>query len=393
MARINEIKSNLVPIVDGGVASGEGINTTFTSLNNGETFTGTAELNKYSDVMVYVATDQNGVLYAEFSQDGTNWDTSLSFNYDTTRINPPHVLVKGFRFFRVRFTNNSGSNQTYLRLSTYYGSFDKLTSPINSTISENYDAVPTRPTDFHYEVAEGKRQGRTTWNKFGYNDDVDTGTEEIIASFGGAFSKLSGTDTLEIVSTSSNDEITGTGARKIVIVGVDLNWDSLTEEVDLDGVNPVSTNNEFLGVNQVYVSESGSGETNEGSITIKGATQTAVTLAHIPIGEGISQEAIFYVKNNYIALADWLTLNASKASLIASEKLVEIKGWVYNSQTNTKSLVYKKNINTSVNSFTELNPSQPFIINEKSILYFTATSDSNDTIVNLRFSLIESRIS
>lgn len=392
MARINEIKSNLVPIVDGGVASSEGINTTFTPLNNGETFTGTAELNKYSDVMVYVSTDQNGILYAEFSQDGTNWDTSLSFNYNTERINPPHVLVKGFRFFRVRFTNNSGSNQTYLRLSTYYGSFDKLTSPINSTISENYDAVPTRPTDFHYEVAEGKRQGRATWNKFGYNDDVDAGAEEIIASFGGAFSKLSGTDTLEIVSTSSNDEITGTGARKIVIVGVDLNWDSLTEEVDLDGVNPVSTNNDFLGVNQVYVSESGSGETNEGSITIKGATQTAVTLAHIPIGEGISQEAIFYVKNNYIALADWLTLNANKANSSASEKLVEIKGWVYNSQTNTKSLVYRKKINTSVNNFTELNPSQPFIINEKSILYFTATSDSNDTIVNLRFSLIESRI-
>lgn len=393
MARINEIKSNLVPIVDGGVASAEGINTTFTPLDNGETFTGTAELNKYSDVMVYIATDQNGVLYAEFSQDGTNWDTSLSFNYDTTRINPPHVLVKGFRFFRVRFTNNSGSNQTYLRLSTYYGSFDKLTSPINSTISENYDAVPTRPTDFHYEVAEGKRQGRTTWNKFGYNDDVDTGTEEIIASFGGAFSKLSGTDTLEIVSTSSNDEFTGTGARKVVIIGVDSNWDSLTEEVDLDGVNPVQTNNDFLGVNQVYVSESGSGETNEGSITIKGATQTTVTLAHIPIGEGISQEAIFYVKNNYTALADWLTLNANKDSAGASEKLVEIKGWVYNSQTNTKSLVYKKNINTSVNSFTELNPSQPFIINEKSILYFTATTDSNNTIVNLRFSLIESRIS
>lgn len=392
MARINEVQKRIdTPIVDGGIKSV--VNSSETILNNGETFTGTAELNKHTDVMVWVSTDQNGILYAEFSQDGTNWDTSLSFNYDTTRINPPHVLVKGFRFFRVRFTNNSGSNQTYLRLSTYYGSFDKLTSPINSTISENYDAVPTRPTDFHYEVAEGKRQGRTTWNKFGYNDDVDTGTEEIIASFGGAFSKLSGTDTLEIVSTSSNDEFTGTGARKVVIIGVDSNWDSLTEEVDLDGVNPVQTNNDFLGVNQVYVSESGSGETNEGSITIKGATQTTVTLAHIPIGEGISQEAIFYVKNNYTALADWLTLNANKDSAGASEKLVEIKGWVYNSQTNTKSLVYKKNINTSVNSFTELNPSQPFIINEKSILYFTATTDSNNTIVNLRFSLIESRIS
>ena len=102
-------------------------NNSVTPLNDGVTFVGIGELNNYQDVMIQVATDQNGVLYCEFSTDNVNWDTSLSFQYNTNRINPPHVFVKGVRYFRVRFENNSGSNQTYLRLNTYYGSFNKLT--------------------------------------------------------------------------------------------------------------------------------------------------------------------------------------------------------------------------------------------------------------------------
>lgn len=92
--------------------------------------------------------------------------------------------MKGKRYFRVRFTNDSGTDQTYLRLYTYYGSFQKLTSPISGTLAPDYDSLVVRPTDYRYEVALGLRQKEVTWNKFGYNDDVD-GTEEVIAAFGG----------------------------------------------------------------------------------------------------------------------------------------------------------------------------------------------------------------
>ena len=46
-------------------------NNSTTALNDGQTFTGTAELNTYNDVMVYVKTDQDGVLYVEFSLKGS----------------------------------------------------------------------------------------------------------------------------------------------------------------------------------------------------------------------------------------------------------------------------------------------------------------------------------
>lgn len=391
MGQINPNIKPKTPVVSGGVVSQNGVNSSTTVLNNGETFTGTGELNDYSDAMIWVATDQSGVLYAEFSQDNTNWDTSLSFNYNPDRINPPHVLTKGFRFFRVRFENNSGSNQTYFRLATYYGDFKKLTTPINAVISEVYDATAVRPTDYHYEVATGKRQGRTTWNKFGYNPDIDTAATEVIASFGGAFTKLSAADTLDFVSTSANDTASsGTGTRSIIIYGVDGDWNQVIEILELDGTTPVTTTNSFLGVNRVSIYLAGSSESNVGDITATDSTTNTVTLAKIPAGEGTTQQAIFYVANNHTALADWLWINVNKLSG-GGAPVVTIKGWVYSEVSNAVYEVLRYKIDSNVENTIDLNPSQPFIIGEKSILYFTATTNTNNTVVNVRFSLIESR--
>ena len=89
------------------------VNSSNTPLSDGQSFVGQGERNFCESVMVTVATDQNGTLYAEFSIDGINWDTPLSFNYRTDRINPPHIFEKAPRYFRVRFTNDSGEDQTY----------------------------------------------------------------------------------------------------------------------------------------------------------------------------------------------------------------------------------------------------------------------------------------
>ena len=63
--------------------SGQGlistINSSTTLLTAGSTFTGVGELNGLSDVMINIKTDQNGTFYIEFSVDGTNWDSSLTF--------------------------------------------------------------------------------------------------------------------------------------------------------------------------------------------------------------------------------------------------------------------------------------------------------------------------
>lgn len=372
-------------------------NTTTSIIATGATYTGTAELNAYQDVMIAVATDQSGTLYAEFSQDGSNWDTSLSFKYDTSRINPPHVLVKGYRYFRTRFTNTSTSAQTYFRLSTSYGLFNKLTSPINGTLSENYDSTVVRPTDYKYEVAMGKRQGRKLWNKFGYNLDVDASSGfEIIGSFGGNWPTsriITTADTLSIYSSSSNDALGGSGAHSVLLIGIDENFLYKEEVVILSGTTSAITQNNWLGINRAIVLSSGASDYNEGNITIADSSSIFGIQAQIPSQNSVTQQCIFHTQINHQFLADWVECNVLRvAGGGGTDVRYTVKAFSYSRVTQTRYEVFRHDGSTRVSSGFVFNPSQPFVVGGREVFYFVIDTDTNDTAVNLRFSGIEERV-
>jgi hypothetical protein len=366
-------------------------NSSTAALNNAATFTGTWEdCSNYESVVVAVKTDQNGIFYIDFSPDGTNADSTLTKYYNTPDIEPPHRFTVTRKYFRVRFTNDSGSNQTYFRLQTALKtSSSQLNVPIDQAISRDYDSLSVRPTDFKYETALGLRQGATTWNKFGYNDDVDSAAAEVVASWGGAFTYLTSASTLTVVSASANDDDGGTGVNSIVIYGVDANWETQIEVVTLNGTTPVVTSTTWLGINRASIYLAGSGQTNAGAIAIT-ATTGGSTQAQIPAGAGTSQQAIFFVDDNHTALSDHLLINVNKLAG-GSAPRVTIKGWVFSAVSNAKYEVFRHLIDTSVENTVEIRPSQPFIIGEKSILWFEATTNTNDTQVSVRFSLIEEK--
>lgn len=119
-------------------------NGTTTPLNNGQTFTGVAtDVSRYSSVVIAVKSDQDGLVYVDFSPDGTNWDSTLTFTM-AANVNEVHRITITRKFFRLRIFNNSGSNQTYLRAQTLLGSQQSLTSSLNSTIQSDADAVISR---------------------------------------------------------------------------------------------------------------------------------------------------------------------------------------------------------------------------------------------------------
>jgi len=360
-------------------------NSTTVALNSLDTFTGTGvDVSAYSDMVVSVSTDQNGSYTVQFSTDGTNWDSTLTRYYRTHQINVPNRFAITRKFMRVTFTNTSGSNQTYLRLQTIIGSTGDLNIPIDSVMSQDYDSLSVRPTKYEYESGLGRRQGSTTWNLFGYNGDVDTGTETIWSA-GGTFSRMTAAATLSVVSTSVNDDSGGTGANSVVIYGVDANWDTQIEVVTLDGTTPVITANTWLGVNRMAIYLAGTGEVNAGVISATATGGGSTLQAQIPIGEGSTQNAFFFVANNHQFLADYLKLNAEKTGVGGTPK-VRFKGWVFSQVSNAKYLVFNILMDTAVESSQQVNPSQPFIIGEKSILYFEATTDTNDTSASCRFS-------
>jgi hypothetical protein len=364
------------------------VNSTDKLLLAGATFTGIAEdVSAFSSLVISVKTDQNGTYLVQFSPDGENWDSSLTRYYRTNQIEPPHRFTVTRRYMRVLFTNTSSSNQTFMRLQVMLGEQSDLNIPLDAIMSQDYDSVSVRPTNYNYEVALGRRQGSTTWNKFGYNSDVDSAATEVVASFGGAFVPLTTASTLSVVSTSTSDTSAGTGAQSVVIIGVDANRVAQTEVVTLNGTTPVVTTSTWLGINRMAIYLAGSGKANAGTIT---ATGGAATQGEIPTGQGTSQQAIFFTQVDHHLLADFLSINAEKTGGGASPK-VRVRGWVYSAVSNANYLVYDTLVDTSAESSKTITPQHPFIIGESSVLWFEATTDQNDTFISVRFSGIEVR--
>lgn len=363
-------------------------NSSTTPLTAAAVYTGTWEdISAYHSIIVAVKTDQDGTVQVQFSPDGTNADSTLTSYYHTGHIEAPHRYTTTRKYARVVFTNTSASNQTYFRLQTIVGDKAELNAPTDSVLAQHFDATVVRPTNFNYEVALGRRQGYTTWNKWGYNDDVDTGTETIW-SYGGTFARMTATDTLSVVSSDVNDTSAGTGARSIVIIGVDENYVPQTVVVTMNGTTPVvTTGYNWLGVNRVAIYSAGTGEANAGNITVSRTTGGSVQ-AYVPLGEGATQQAFFFVPANHSILMDWMLLNVNKISGGGSP-VVSIKGWVTSLVSNSKYEVFRSVIDTSVENTIEVKPSQPFVIGEKSLFELRATTNSDNTVVSARFSMID----
>jgi len=119
-------------------------NSTAVALAGSATWTGTGEdVSLYSSIVTSCKTDLAGTLYMEFSPDNTNWDSSLSFDV-AANANEVHRLSITKKYYRARFTNASGSTQSYLRLQTIAGIQPPLTSALNSTVAVDADAMVTR---------------------------------------------------------------------------------------------------------------------------------------------------------------------------------------------------------------------------------------------------------
>lgn len=122
--------------------------------------------------------------------------------------------------------------------------------------------------DFLTEVAKGNISDHSIVDVSGFNDDIDSALAETIWRAGGIFTPVTAAGTLSIVSDSLLDTNTaGTGARQITVVGLDANYDVLTEVVSLNGIVPVTTVGSFIAVNEAYTSSAGLTGANAGTIT------------------------------------------------------------------------------------------------------------------------------
>ena len=142
-------------------------NSTTEPLSAGATFTGTAELNDYPDVMVSCQTDEGGTLFFDFSVDGTNWGSFPVGGFElTSNIHEFHTAVKGPRYFRVRLING-GTDQTTLRLKTFYGVFaGKPNAPLGQSINDDSDATVVKSLQIGKQPDDSYANAKVTGSAF-----------------------------------------------------------------------------------------------------------------------------------------------------------------------------------------------------------------------------------
>lgn len=366
------------------------LNSSSATLGSAGVFTGDwVDVSGVDSMTIAVSTDADGSYAVQFSPDAVNVDSTLTRYYRTARINAPHRFTVTRKYMRVVYTNGS-SAQSYFRLQVMFGLKQPLNVPTDGIMAQDYDAIVVRPTEPYDEVALGLRQGETGWDKWGYNLDIDTAAEETIWEPGGDMTFLTSAETLDIVSTDANDVDAGTGAHGVVVYGIDANRESQVEVVLLNGLTDVTTTNTWLGVNRMALYRAGSGSVNAGRITATASTALTVQ-ASIPAGEGTTQQAIFFTQAGHTALARDLFINAVKTTG-GGNPLVVVRGWVLSFVSNAKYEVFRYNFDTQRGDHMVFGPRKAFPVGEKSVLWFTASTDTNNTAMAVRFSAIERRL-
>lgn len=178
-----------------------------------------------------------------------------------------------------------------------------------------------------WAITAGNVEGITHSYKFFRNKVVGSTNHDYISNFGGnvypyAALRDAAYDIL-VVSDDANDTAAGTGARKVLIKGLDSNWEPYEEEITMDGLTPVTVAaGTFKRINSMEVTDAGvymdttlTGA-NIGKIT---ATINSVTCSQIEVEDGST------LQSNYTVAAGHTLFISTIGIHIKDSKIVEVE--------------------------------------------------------------------
>lgn len=146
-------------------------------------------------------------------------------------------------------------------------------------------------------------------NKFGYNEAIGTSFEPM--AVGGIYRtpQVAGATKLRVKAGNANDTAAGSGARKVVLQGLNASGEHIFEEVSTNGTSAgTASNQSFLRLFRAYVSESGTYATSSAgshaaNVVIENAagTQDWATIAVNSFPMGQSEIGAYTVPRGYYA--------------------------------------------------------------------------------------------
>jgi len=193
-----------------------------------------------------------------------------------------------------------------------------LSIGLYSISNSTSQAAPTRqynnrPGDYYYSVCNGEFINRSCVAEFGTNLDIDTGLEETVWSGGGPYVPPTQPRIHGLSSDNVLDSLVGTGARLVLIQGLDEKGVQFAEVITMDGISIVSPTTKIIHIKSMTVISSGANVFNEGNISaIADVDNTLSSL--IPIGKNVSSAAIFQVPADHIFCLSNLTTVVNKGA-------------------------------------------------------------------------------
>lgn len=141
---------------------------------------------------------------------------------------------------------------------------------------------------FALQVARGQVAGHTSFTMYGFSNAIGSSAFgplwEGLTQSGGLYTFPSSAAQLTITSSSASD----TSALSVVILGLDANYNQISEVIALNGTANVTSVLSYYRINGAYVANG----TNVGNITFK---QGSTLLAQINAGVGDTQMSIYTV--------------------------------------------------------------------------------------------------
>lgn len=181
---------------------------------------------------------------------------------------------------------------------------------------------------FMDRVAAGDVPGYRRIALYGNNPDVDgSSLPEDAWSGGGVYPWMTGATSLEIVSANAADAAAGTGARTVLIQGLDINYAEISAVATLNGITAVSIPTQFFRINNAFVASAGSGQANVGAISIRDAGGGTVR-AVIPAALGLLRQAAYTVPAGYQLFITSVSGAINRDSGSAGTKVATITSWV-----------------------------------------------------------------